>query len=186
MNHVERFRAVMSFQSVDRLPMREWAMWWGKTIDCWQAEGLPARLTSDFDIAEYFGLDPYKQFWCSTTESTIEATKHRVEGIVSAMDEYLQVLPRLFPDHDYASSSPTCSVPAARSGNSRASTSGTEWWRRAMTAPGTSRSAPGARFFAVSVSTTASAAGVSALSSTSRTGPSRPSPSARRQTARSC
>ena len=33
MNHVERFRAVMSFQPVDRLPMWEWAMWWDKTID---------------------------------------------------------------------------------------------------------------------------------------------------------
>jgi hypothetical protein len=26
MNHVERFRAVMDFQPVDRLPRREWAM----------------------------------------------------------------------------------------------------------------------------------------------------------------
>ncbi len=28
MNHVERFRAVMNFQPVDRLPRWEWAMWW--------------------------------------------------------------------------------------------------------------------------------------------------------------
>ncbi len=28
MNHVERFRAVMNFQAVDRLPRWEWAMWW--------------------------------------------------------------------------------------------------------------------------------------------------------------
>ena len=33
MNHVERFRAVMSGQPVDRLPMWEWAMWWDKTLD---------------------------------------------------------------------------------------------------------------------------------------------------------
>ncbi len=32
MNHVERFRAVMNFQPVDRLPRWEWAMWWDKTI----------------------------------------------------------------------------------------------------------------------------------------------------------
>jgi len=32
MNHVERFRAVMNFQPVDRLPVWEWAMWWDKTI----------------------------------------------------------------------------------------------------------------------------------------------------------
>lgn len=31
MNHVERFRAVMGFQSADPLPRREWAMWWDQT-----------------------------------------------------------------------------------------------------------------------------------------------------------
>ena len=35
MNHVERFRAVMNFQPVDRLPVWEWAMWWDKTIERW-------------------------------------------------------------------------------------------------------------------------------------------------------
>jgi hypothetical protein len=102
MNHVERFRAVMDFKPVDRLPRWEWAMWWDLTIDRWRAEGLPAGLTGVFEIAEYFGLDPYQQFWFSTTESTIEATQHHVEGIVSNMDDYLAVRPRLFPSHDAA------------------------------------------------------------------------------------
>jgi hypothetical protein len=31
MNHVERFRAVMNFQPVDRLPRWEWAMWWDES-----------------------------------------------------------------------------------------------------------------------------------------------------------
>ena len=42
MNHVERFRAVMNFQPVDRLPRWEWAMWWDKTIARWKRRG-PAR-----------------------------------------------------------------------------------------------------------------------------------------------
>ena len=67
MNHVERFRAVMNFEPVDRLPRWEWAMWWDLTIDRWHGEGLPAQLTDVFEIHEYFGLDPYKQFWFSTT-----------------------------------------------------------------------------------------------------------------------
>ena len=99
MHHVERFRAVMGFQPVDRLPRIEWAMWWDKTITNWKAQGLPAGLDGVFEIAEYFGLDPYKQFWFSTTEATIEAAQHHVEGIVSTMDDYLKVLPRLYPDH---------------------------------------------------------------------------------------
>ncbi len=58
MNHVERFRAVMDFQPVDRLPRCEWAMCWDETIANWKRQGLPAGLESVFDIAEYFGLDP--------------------------------------------------------------------------------------------------------------------------------
>jgi hypothetical protein len=99
MNHVERFRAMMGFQPVDRLPMWEWAMWWDQTISRWRSEGLPAELDTVFDIARYFGLDPYQQFWFSTTESTIEAKQHHVEGIVAGMDDYQRVRPILYPDH---------------------------------------------------------------------------------------
>jgi hypothetical protein len=102
MNHVERFRAVMNFQPVDRLPRWEWAMWWDKTIERWKQEGLPSQLNTVFDIAEYFGLDPYQQFWFSTTDPTIEAVQHHVEGIVSNMDDYLRLRPNFFPDHSPA------------------------------------------------------------------------------------
>lgn len=102
MNHVERFRAVMNFQPIDRLPRWEWAMWWDKTIAHWKQQGLPAELESVFDIATHFGLDPYQQFWFSTTDPTIEAVQHHVEGIVSNMDDYLRVRPKLFPDHGKA------------------------------------------------------------------------------------
>lgn len=102
MNHVERFRAVMDFQPVDRLPRWEWAMWWDRTISRWKGEGLPAELVSVFDISRYFGLDPYRQFWFSTTDPTIEAVQHHVEGVVSNMDDYLRIKPELFPDHGRA------------------------------------------------------------------------------------
>jgi uroporphyrinogen-III decarboxylase len=102
MNHVERFRAVMNFEPVDRMPRWEWAMWWDKTVERWHGEGLPADKTGVFEIHEYFGLDPYKQFWFSTTDNTIEAEQHHVEGIVKNMDDYLKCRPRLFPDHGSA------------------------------------------------------------------------------------
>jgi hypothetical protein len=104
MNHVERFRAAMNFQPVDRLPRWEWAMWWDETIARWTAEGLPAGLKTVFDIARYFDLDPYQQFWFSTTDPTIDALQHHVEGIVSNMDDFLskRVRGRLFPDHSRA------------------------------------------------------------------------------------
>ncbi len=102
MNHPERFRAVMNFQPVDRLPVIEWAMWWDLTIDRWRREGLPAGLDGVFGISEYFGLDPYKQFWFSTNEPTIAAVQHHVDGGVAGMDDYDRFLPHLFPDHTAA------------------------------------------------------------------------------------
>jgi hypothetical protein len=92
----------MNFEPVDRLPRWEWAMWWDETIARWKNEGLPGELNEVIDIATYFGLDPYQQYWFSTTDSTIEAVQHHVEGIVSNMDDYLAVRPRLFPDHGAA------------------------------------------------------------------------------------
>jgi hypothetical protein len=104
MNHVERFRAVMNFQPVDRLPVWEWAMWWDKTIAAWHEEGLPRELgfSQVSEIARYFDLDPYQQFWFSTTEATIEATQHHTQGTVRSMDDYLRILPSLYPDHSRA------------------------------------------------------------------------------------
>lgn len=104
MNHVERFRALLAFQPVDRLPRWEWAMWWDRTIARWHGEGLPHGLNfaQVYDIARWFGLDPYQQFWFSTTEATIEATQHHVEGVVATMDDYLRLRPHIFPRHEVA------------------------------------------------------------------------------------
>jgi hypothetical protein len=79
-------------------------MWWDETIARWHGEGLPKSLAFSqvFDIAQHFRLDPYQQFWFSTTEATIEATQHHVEGIVADMDDYRRVKPRLYPDHSAA------------------------------------------------------------------------------------
>ena len=94
----------MNFQPVDRLPRWEWAMWWDETIARWHQEGLPRALGHHqvFDIAQYFGLDPYQQFWFSTTDPTIAATQHHVEGIVANRDDYRRIRHSLFPCHDAA------------------------------------------------------------------------------------
>lgn len=79
-------------------------MWWDQTIARWHEEGLPRELSCAqvFEISQWFGLDPYKQFWFSTTEATIEATQHHVEGTVADTGDYLRELPRLYPRHDAA------------------------------------------------------------------------------------
>jgi hypothetical protein len=99
MNHVERFRATMGFQPVDRLPRWEWATWWDLTVDSWKSQGLPRHLDSVFDIAEYFGLDPFRQFWISPLDPAIEGVKQLVKGTVAGVDDYLRIRPMLYPDH---------------------------------------------------------------------------------------
>jgi hypothetical protein len=63
MNVRERFRAVMDFQPVDRLPMTESYWWWDKTQNRWYDEGLPRHLKTHGEIAQYFGLDLHRIFW---------------------------------------------------------------------------------------------------------------------------
>ena len=92
----------MGYGEVDRLPCWEWAMWWDRTLERWHREGLPRQLTDVFEIHDHFGLDPYKQFWFSTTEATIEAEQHHVEGVISDLDDYLAYREKLFPDHSRA------------------------------------------------------------------------------------
>ncbi|MFA5864861.1 MAG: uroporphyrinogen decarboxylase family protein [Phycisphaerae bacterium] len=98
MNHVERFRAVMDFKPVDRLPRIEWATWWDKTLGRWKSEGLPSDLHSTQDILSYFGLDPYCQFWISTTDNAPESAQSPVGGTVTNMDDYTALRSRLFPE----------------------------------------------------------------------------------------
>ncbi len=103
MNHVERFRAVMAFQPVDRVPKWEWAMWWDKTLARWRGEGLPEELGDDvFAIHDYFGLDPYKQFWFGTIDTAAAAMQNWVEGTVSDMNDYRGIRSLLFPDQGEA------------------------------------------------------------------------------------
>lgn len=104
MNHVERFRAVMSFKPIDRLPRWELAMWWDKTIKRWHNEGFPKTLAENdiFGISQYVGLDPYIQFWFSASKCGIEACQHPIHGSVKKMEDYLALKPYIFPDHTRA------------------------------------------------------------------------------------
>lgn len=62
MSVAERFHAVCAGRPVDRLPMVEWATWWGETTSRWQQEGLPT--TDRYELYRHFGLDCWRQHWC--------------------------------------------------------------------------------------------------------------------------
>jgi hypothetical protein len=93
----ERFHAVMKFQSFDRLPVVEWAPWWDKTLIRWRAEGLPSDLTG-WDLNEkYFGLDTYIQVWLPSRSPTFPYPQQHGGSVISSMDEYVHLLPMLYP-----------------------------------------------------------------------------------------
>lgn len=97
MNTRERFHAVMNFQPFDRLPILEWAAWWGQTIDRWHGEGLPAERTDRYAICDHFGLDVYKQDWFSVTAPDCPRARTHGAGIIETEADYERILPHLYP-----------------------------------------------------------------------------------------
>ncbi len=98
MTNRERFRRVLSFQPVDRLPIIEWAGWWDKTIQRWRREGLPAELTSAFDIRRHLGLDDVQQCWIPAIGPGAPAPAAHGAGLMADETEYEQLLPCLYPE----------------------------------------------------------------------------------------
>ncbi len=60
LTHRERFRRVMHFQKVDRIPHWEFG-YLRDTLDRWHGEGLPAEHDDDVSVEAYFGVDPVAQ-----------------------------------------------------------------------------------------------------------------------------
>jgi hypothetical protein len=97
-NHVERFRALMNFRPVDRLPCVEWATWWDKTVERWRGEGLP---TSDrYEMYRCFDLDVYYQGWFGPRAATCPPPHHHGAGLVANADEYEALKAHLYPPQD--------------------------------------------------------------------------------------
>lgn len=92
----ERFQAVMNFQPFDRLPIIEWAGWWGDTIERWDTEGLPEDLTDRYAICRHFGLDIYLQDWFPIRKDGCPNAIQHGGGIIASMDDYEKVRPFLY------------------------------------------------------------------------------------------
>ncbi|MEN6357174.1 MAG: uroporphyrinogen decarboxylase family protein [Armatimonadota bacterium] len=97
----DRFKRVLDFQPVDRLPMVEWATWWDKTIDRWHGEGLPAELRDGGDIHAYFGLDPHQQYWIFTCGPDCPQPSGHGMPIINDRDDYLRIKPFLYPENAF-------------------------------------------------------------------------------------
>ncbi|MEJ5198020.1 MAG: uroporphyrinogen decarboxylase family protein [Anaerolineae bacterium] len=109
MNNRDRFRHVLRFERVDRLPRFEWATWWDQTIRRWEGEGLPAERPAGeagvVAIMEYFGLDPAWQVWFPIHKPTYPSMPHG-EGPVSDMASYEAIREHLYPEVDWDAAFP--------------------------------------------------------------------------------
>jgi hypothetical protein len=89
MNNAERFKNVMNFQPVDRLPAIESFPWWDQTLDRWYGEGLPHNLTGHYEIGRWFGLDMHRWWWiCPRWDFSPRPGRSRQEGMADNVDEY--------------------------------------------------------------------------------------------------
>jgi len=111
MNNRERFKAVMAFEPVDRLPELEIYWWWDKTLERWHNEGLPAELTEHGDVARYLGLDVHRIFWPRALSRFVPPAgfqpKHG-RGLIESEQDYEDYVQPIFaaPSFDEAAGTP--------------------------------------------------------------------------------
>ena len=98
MQNRERFRRVLSFEPVDRLPVIEWAGWWDQTVNRWHREGLPEELTDAFEIRQHLGLDPVQQAWVGAIGPGAPGPMVQGGGLIGTMEHYERLLPYLYPE----------------------------------------------------------------------------------------
>lgn len=99
MNARERFHAAMSFQPFDRLPMIEWATWWGLTLDRWYGEGLPIQIRDRYELYSHFGLDVYKQDWFPMTTLDCPHPATHGAGLIRNEADYDRLRSHLLPEN---------------------------------------------------------------------------------------
>ena len=84
----ERIQAVFSGKKPDdRLPVIEWAMWWDKTVEFWENEGLPKDLGT-FGLYDYFGVDRNQQFWLQHSTAGLPAPASHGAPRITSVEQY--------------------------------------------------------------------------------------------------
>ncbi len=97
MTNTERFHAVMNFEKTDRLPMLEWASWWGATVDRWYTEGLSKDIRWD-RIQTQFGLDYIQRVWMPLMTPDAPRPASHGAPLIESEEEYDAFKQYLYPD----------------------------------------------------------------------------------------
>lgn len=100
MTNVERFNAVMNFEKPDRLPMVEWASYWGATLDRWHEEGLSPDVPWD-QVQTHLGLDYIRRIWMPLTKPGTPKPETHGAPLIFEAEEYEEFKKKyLFPDEN--------------------------------------------------------------------------------------
>jgi hypothetical protein len=98
----ERFAKIMRFEKgLDRFLCVEWAPWWDKTIERWEAEGLPKGMSCD-DTARYFGLTPMPCAGPNPRKQGFPSERGYGLGVIDNIEDYERLRPLLFPEESIA------------------------------------------------------------------------------------
>lgn len=95
----ERFKRIMNFEPVDRMPMYEWAPFWNLTAERWIEEGLDIKNYQYGEIGQSLGLDLLSQTFMPIKTENFPAPAFHGAPIISNTDEYIKVREHLYPDN---------------------------------------------------------------------------------------
>lgn len=101
MTNRERFIRTLNFETVDRLPVIEWAGWWDATINRWHGEELPAELTDAAEIRDYFGQDAHRQCWIQPRAADCPYPLGHGLSLINNREDYLALKKHLYPEQAF-------------------------------------------------------------------------------------
>lgn len=90
----ERFKKILNFESVDRLPRIEWAAWWGETVERWKKEGLDASFNTEQTL-DYFNMD---NLVCIGVTPEHPSSATHGGGVVSCKADYDKIRKTAYSD----------------------------------------------------------------------------------------
>jgi len=94
----ERLRGVINKKPVDKLPVIEWAPWWGLTVDRWRGEGLSLPDCGVLEIQRALGLDGCVQTLFPVTSAETPHAPSHCAGIIKNEREYEALKRTMFKD----------------------------------------------------------------------------------------
>ena len=94
----ERFQAVLRFERpAGRMPMIEWAAWWGETTDRWKTEGWPQELSYEESL-KYFDLDVMHCIVAGVLDEQCPKPTSHGAGLLEDEAGYAALRPHLLPE----------------------------------------------------------------------------------------